>query len=189
VEALIDGTAAAGDLTRPTRFKRIELIPAHLKLAVPRGVELQLRSADVDAVLVDTPPDLENPIVRAALISSDFVLSPIIPEPFGAQSIVSLTQTLYGVAVASNPGLRLLGYLINQRQRLAVHGAVEEMLRRIHGGQVLATVIPSRVAFKEAIAAGQPVGRYAPKSAAAKSVKALWSEILTRIEASVREAA
>ncbi len=131
----------------------------------------------MDLQLLDTPPDLLNPIVRAALAAADFVLSPIVPEIMGVQSIVSVQKILHGVALATNPSLRLLGYVVNQRQRLTIHSEIEGMLRRMHGETVFRTVIPSLAAYKEARLAQTPICQHNPKSAAAKAIVALGQEL------------
>ena len=100
----------------------------------------------------------------------------------GVQSIVSVQRALHGVALATNPRLRLLGYVVNQRQRLSIHAAIEEMLRRLHGDNVFQTVIPSLAAFKEASLAQCPISEHNPKSAACKAIARLAEEILDRID-------
>lgn len=181
VEAVFGG-ADPEAVERETRFERITLIPAHLKLRVDRMAELNLRSRKADLTIVDTPPDLTNPMIRAALLTADFVVSPVDPEAFGAQSIVSVQQALHSVAIGFNPRLRLLGFVVNKRERLAVHGVVEDTLRRLHGDMIFGTTIPSLTAFKEAVLAGQPVTHYEEDSKAAVIIKTLAAEVFERIE-------
>lgn len=180
VEELFNG-ADPDAVERETRFKNISLVPAHLKLRIERNADLKLRGKSAHMTIVDTPPDLTNPMIRAALLTSDFVLSPVDPEAFGAQSIVSVQQALHAVAMAYNPALRLLGFAINKRERLAVHGVVEDTLRRLHGDNIFTTSIPSLTAFKEAVLAGKPVTEYDPDSKAAGVIKSFAEEAFERI--------
>lgn len=187
VEALFDG-ATVESIEQPTRIPGVSLIPAGLRFKPDAVLAIPIRSAGIDVVLVDSPPDTNNPAVRSALLVSDFVLSPVVPEPFGLQSIASVQQLLGSVCMASNPRLSLLGYVVAMKQRLAVHSAVSELLRRIHGGQVFTTEIPSTAAFKEAAAAGKTLIEYQPRGQAANSLRALWQEAGERIAQSSKSA-
>ena len=188
VEALTNGRRPA-EVERETRTPNLTIVPAHFRLELPRGTELDLSAADVAIQILDTPPDLLNPAIRAALLAANFALSPIVPEIAGIQSIASVQRALHATALASNPGLRLLGYAINLRQRLASHTAVEQMLRRLHGDTVLQTTIPSAAAFKEAYLAGRPIHEHDPRSQAAAAIRRLWEECLDRIANATPEAA
>lgn len=181
VESCFSG-ASPESVERKTKLERVSLLPAHLKLAVGRDVQFDLRTRKADITLVDTPPDLNNPVIRAALLTSDFVLSPVDPEAFGAQSVVSVQQALHSVAIGFNHRLRLLGFVINKRARLAVHGIIEDTLRRLHGSMIFDTVVPDLKDFKEAIVAGQPITSYQPSSKAAATLTELSGEIFRRIE-------
>ena len=181
VEACFGG-AAPEAVEVKTKVDGVTLLPAHLKLNVGRDAELNLRSAGPDITLVDTPPDLNNPVVRAALLTSDFVLSPVDPEAFGAQSVLSVQQALQAVAIGFNPRLRLLGFVVNKRARLAVHGIIEDTLRRLHGDTVFEAVVPDLKDFKEAILAGLPITSYQPGGKAAAALSRLSEEVFRRIE-------
>ena len=182
VEALLTGEKTAEQIERVTRINGIKLVPAHLKLHAAAGCDLELRSRTTDVTLLDLPPDVTNPIVRAALVETDFVLSPVICEPAGLESIASVQALLAGVALATNPRLTLLGYIVSMKQRLAVHNALEALLRRIHGEQVFRAAVPNLAAFKEAAVARQTVIEFASESSAAGAVRAVWSEVESRIE-------
>lgn len=182
VEAILTGSAKAEAVERPTRWDRITLIPSHLGLRPSASsVRAELRSDEADLTLIDTPPDTTSPLVRAALLASDFVVSPVDPEAFGAASVLSVQGLCYSVAVAHNPQLCLLGFVVNRRGRLAVHGVVEDALRRLHGEQIFHAAIPDLVTFKEAALAREPLSYYAPRSKAAAIVRGLGEEVLERI--------
>jgi cellulose biosynthesis protein BcsQ len=182
VEAIFSGRFTADQVARRTSIEGIELVPCHLTFEAPRKASIELATEQADVQLLDTPPNLLDPVVRAALAASDFVLSPIVPEILGVQSIVSVQRVLHGVALATNPRLRLLGYLVNQRRRLAIHGAIEEMLRRLHGDSVFMTTVPEAAAFKMALTDRKPIHARFPKSPAAAAIAEVWEEVLLRID-------
>lgn len=182
VEACFDGATPA-DIEAATPIDGVTLLPAHLQLGVGRGAQIDLRQNDVDVTLIDTPPDVRNPVIRAALLTANFVISPLVPEALAVQSIVSVHQALYTVSIASNPGLVMLGYLINMRQPLIGHTATENMLRQLHGNMVMDTVVRSLVGFKDSVAHSTPISRHRPKSKEADSIRQLWIEMLARIQA------
>ena len=55
------------------------------------------------------------------------------------------------------PRLRMLGYLVTLRQRLALHDAYEKQLRSLYGDLVFDAPFPLRKDFKEAIAERTPI--------------------------------
>jgi chromosome partitioning protein len=190
VEAVFGGVSSKS-VERPTRWDRITLVPSHLGLRPPASsARLELRSQEAELTLIDTPPDTTSPLVKAALLAADFVLSPVDPECFGAASVLSVQSLCYSVAVAHNPELCLLGFVVNRRARLAVHAVVEDTLRRLHGEQIFATAIPDLAAFKEAALAREPLSHYSPRSKAAAIIRGLGEEVMERIErAAARRAA
>lgn len=182
VEAVLAGGAAEA-VEKPTRWERITLLASHLKLRPANPDPSGLRSRTAELTILDTPPDLTSPLVRAALLAADFVLSPLDPEAFGAQSVLSVASALHSVAVAGNPSLRMLGYVLNRRERVAIHGVVEDTLRRLHGDMILRLVLANTAAIKEANLAREPITTYAPRSKAAAAIRELGEEIMNRIEA------
>ena len=80
-----------------------------------------------------------------------------------------------------NPSLRLLGYLLTRVARKAVHQLYEATVRDRYGLDVFAAKVPDAVAFLEAIAARLAVGKYKPKGAPAKAIRAIADEVLDRI--------
>jgi chromosome partitioning protein len=182
VEAVLAG-GRSDAVERETRWERITLLASHLKLRPANPVPTGLRSPTADLTILDTPPDLTNPLAKAALLAADFVVSPLDPEAFGAQSILAVAGALHSVGVSANPGLRMLGYVVNRRERLAVHAVVEDTLRRLHGDAVFRTVLANASAMKEACLAREPITSYAPRSKAAAAISELAEEVMERIAA------
>ena len=65
--------------------------------------------------------------------------------------------------------------------RLGVHQMYEQMLREMYGADVFSTTIPIAADYKEAITRRQPIAQYKPKSAAARTIKALAEELDRRL--------
>lgn len=190
VHSVLDGSRRAGEVIADTPIPGLRIIPSHQDLIAPADAVLDLGGVDADLIILDTPPDTRNPVVRAGLLAATTVLSPLVPEAWGVQSVAGVQQLLLSAGLVSNRSLVFAGFLIAMRQRIAMHDACEDVLRRLHGGLVFNTVVPSLAAFKEAAAAGVPITMHSPKSAASKVVRAAWGELLDRVAATAgRDAA
>ncbi len=150
--------------------------------ALQSSLRTFLREVDgqFDVTLIDCPPNLHL-CSWNALLAAEFVLVPLQPEDFGAQGITHIQRAIDLALAKHNPRLRMLGYLVTLRQKLALHDAYEHQLRSLYGDYVLANVFPSKKDFKEAIAEWKPIHFHRPKSAAAKELNAIAIEILERI--------
>jgi chromosome partitioning protein len=133
-----------------------------------------------DVTLIDCPPNLHL-CSWNALLAADFVLVPVQAEDFGAQGITHIQRAIDLALEKYNPNLRMLGYLVTLRQRLAIHDAYEQQLRKLYGTHVFETSFPLKKDFKEAIADRMPIHFLRPRSGAAKDVDAIASEILRRV--------
>lgn len=133
-----------------------------------------------DVIILDCPPNLHL-CSWNALLAADFAVVPVQPEDFGAQGITHIQRTFDLALEKYNPRLRMLGYLVTLRQRLALHDAYERQLRDLYGDQVFKAVFASKKDYKEAIAEWKPIHAIKPKCAAAKEVRAIAEEMLSRV--------
>lgn len=133
-----------------------------------------------DIILIDCPPNLHL-CSWNALLAADFVIVPVQAEDFGAQGITHIQRAIDLALEKYNPKLRMLGYLVTLRQRLAIHDAYEQQLRNLYGEYVFTNPFPLKKDFKEAIAERTPIHFIKPKGGAAKDVDAVAQEILARI--------
>jgi chromosome partitioning protein len=195
VAALFDDSLdpTPGEIVHPTLWENLFIVPASNDLTdhnTPRpedaGNQEALRDfltevrADFDLVLIDCPPNLQL-CSWAALLASDFVVVPVIPEDFSSQGLIYVQQAIDAAMIHRNPRLRLLGYMLTMYNRsLGIHRAYETSLRRQYGDLVLATAVPLATAFKESVTRRRPVGMDKSRSVAAESVKVLASELLVR---------
>jgi chromosome partitioning protein len=180
-----------------TNIEGLYLVPASDHLAdfnlprpeeQPDAMQTAIRSflreveKDFTFVIIDTAPQLQTLTTWASLVASDFVLSPIEPELFSAQSIAG-TDRILSAAQERNRGLSFLGYIVNRKQKQRrMHASFEDRLRAIHGDRVLDQTVTNLTAFAEAQAKRVPITSYDASSDAALMMKNLSREIVGRIE-------
>lgn len=174
---VIAGHKAAGRYNTPEPYEA----PADVQLCL-RSFLAEVRG-EYDVILIDNPPNL-NAASWAALIASDFLVVPVVPEDYGSSSLSPVFESVSLVLTGPNPHLRMLGMVLSMVQpRLAVHQLYEGTLRDQHGDGVFATRIPLAADVKEAISARKPITHYKPRGASAKVFKALADELFARMEA------
>ena len=172
---LIAGSMAAAKFNLPEPY----MAPMETQ-ALLRGFLQEVRN-DYDFILIDNPPNLQA-ASWSALVASDFLLVPLIPEDYGTMSLSPVLESIRLVASGPNPNVRLLGLVLTMVQpRLGVHIAFESVLRQVHGQGVFDAKVPMAADIKEAISHHQPVTHYKPKGASAKAFKQLVEEIMSRI--------
>lgn len=189
-QAVADRTRCAGDVARETAIPGLFIVPSYHDLRVQPEDALNLAGIEPEITIIDTPPDIRDGSTRTALMASNVVISPLVPEGWAMQSVPSVQQMLMGTGIVSNQHLHFAGWLLNNVQRCAMHGVCIDTMKRLHGAGVFEQMIPASVAFKEANSgAGRPITHHAPKSSAAKIIRAVYSELLTRIEQALERSA
>lgn len=183
-------------ILRPTTVERITLAPANESLAVHELPEpqktgpLQFALRDFlseasdrfEFILIDTPPYIYGLLAWSSLIASRYVITPLHPETFSAQSLIGVQRLISDVMQLGNPSLELLGYVINMREaRPVLHNLTESRVRQLHRAQVFDTVIPKATTYSEAVPFQKPVSDYQPQSKAAKTIEKLALELLQRV--------
>lgn len=185
-------------LIRPSSIPGVDVIPGSMAAARYNLPEPYLAPAEVqgclreflaevrdqyDFILIDNPPNLQA-ANWAAMIASDYLVVPLVPEDYGSMSLSPVLESIRLVASGPNPGVVMLGLVLTMVQpRLGVHIAYESVLRQIHGAGVFETRVPMAADIKEAISQRKAVTQYKPKGASAKVFKALVDEMLTKIAA------
>jgi chromosome partitioning protein len=196
-------TPGLTELSRPTGFPGLDIVPGSPRLArynVPESGlasrESQAALSDLiyearrgfDYILIDSPPTLSL-CSWAALAASDHLVVPLQAEDFGSQGIASILDFVDAVQAGPNPDLNLAGYLLTMfNPRLAIHKAYESMLRQLYGPGVFATTIPIGTDFKEAVAVRKPIVSHKPRGASAKAIKSLADELAIRLACPVQDA-
>lgn len=182
VQAVADRSRTAGDVVVETRVPGLLLLPSHPDLRIPPDAALNLSGLDPVVTIIDTPPDIRDCAIRCALLASHAAISPVVPESWSLQSVPEVQQLLMTTGVISNERLVFAGWLMSMVQRIGMHTVCEHTMRRLHGDTVYTATVPHAVMFKEAGAAGVPVTHHAPKSAAAKVMRAVYSETMERMQ-------
>ena len=164
----------------------ILLSTAELEFNVP-GREFLLKNQldqvkdRYDFIIIDTPPAL-NVLTVNAYVASEGLIIPMAPEILSLLGISQIRDTIETVRRYYNPGLEVLGILLNRYSlRLILNREVEDMAKSIAKNlhtKVFHTKIRSGVAVAESPAHGESVITYAPSSKPALDFQALVNELL-----------
>ena len=189
---LLDGAPLA-ELTRPTRFPNLDLVPAKPDLA---GAVVELARRDDadrylaealagatdawDFVFLDCPPSL-GPLTVNALAAADRVLVPVQAEYYALEGLAQLVESVDLIRVRLNPRLRIGGVLLTMvdgRTRLSAE--VSDEVRRHFGELVFSTVVPRSVRLAEAPSHGLPAIAYDRRSPGADAYWKVAMELVDR---------
>ena len=149
------------------------IVPTAPQCRLDQVRELSLRELPVDVVIVDTPPDVGAPVVRAALRQSDAVLAPVVVEAWGLEAAPEIVGAVRDAGRHDLP----VRFVVNLRQRRALHDAIETVLRREYRDAVLKAVVSNSAQVAESAARGAPLSAFAPRSACAKVMVSVWREV------------
>ncbi len=128
-----------------------------------------------DDVIIDCPPR-HGEIQRSALMVADMAILPCGPSSADAWALgASIDLVNEARTLRSDLEVRIL--ITRKQGRTALGRSAREELEK-SGIELLKTEVGYRVAFAEALGAGQGVTAYAPKDAAADETRALVSELL-----------
>lgn len=134
--------------------------------------------------LLDCPPAL-NEESAAALKVAHLALVPLQAEYAALRGLARLTDTLEVARARYNPGLRLKILLTMFDGRARHCAEVEAQVRKRFGAQVLEPVVRRSIAFAEASLAHQSILQFAPRSAGARTYRAVAQELQEPTEAPV----
>src|ERR671930_46569 len=190
---LIERSVGIHDVVIPTGVDDVDLLPSNIDLS---AAEVQLVSevgrehtlvrtlrpviADYDYVLIDCQPSLGLLTVNA-LAAADGVLIPLECEFFSLRGVALLIDTIDKVRERLNPKLDITGILATMYDPRTLHS--REVMARVveaFGETVFETVINRTVRFPETTVAGEPITRWAPRSAGAKAYRQLAREVIAR---------
>jgi chromosome partitioning protein len=173
---VVPGSKAAGRYNIPEPHEA----PAELQLCLQLFLD-EVRG-QYDVILIDNPPNL-CAASWAALLASDHVFVPVVPEDYGSASLSPVFESIRLVRSGPNPRLNLLGLVLSMVQpRLAVHQVYEATLRDLHGDGIFATRIMLAADIKEAVANRRPITHHKPRGASSKAFKALVEEMFARMD-------
>ena len=169
-----------------------DLLPSNILLSAAElefnkaGREFMLKTAlskvrdAYDYVIIDTPPAL-NLLTVNAYVAAHSLIIPMAPEVLSLLGVSQIKETIEGVREYYNPGLRVLGILLNRfSARFNLNREVLEMASQIAAQLdtvVFETKIRTSVTAAEAPAHGQSVVDYAPSSNPARDFEALCDQV------------
>lgn len=134
----------------------------------------QLPDAGYDYTVLDLP-GRDDVVCRAGLLIADAVIVPVQAGAIEAWALASTLKTI-GEARVIRPQLQPLIVINRDAPRTTMAKNTRQALEGC-GIQIARTTLGSRVAFVEAIAAGQGPSTYQPEGAAAKEIVNLVNEI------------
>jgi len=142
---------------------------------------------EFDYIFLDTPPSLGVLTVNA-LTAAQHLVIPMNPSLYSMQGTNDLLRTVSKVRANLNPGLSLLGVIINAYDSVPViTRQIREEIERSFADKMFATVLSKSIRIEEAIASGQGVihHRHLGASRAQEEVRALGDELLSRLGAAM----
>ena len=190
---LMEREAQIHDIIMRTSVDDVDLLPSNIDLS---AAEIQLVSEvgrehslvralqpvieQYDYILVDCQPSLGLLTVNA-LAAADGVIIPLECEFFSLRGVALLIDTIEKVRERLNPKLTITGILATMFDPRTLHS--REVMARVveaFGETVFDTVINRTVRFPETTVAGEPITRWAPRSAGAKAYRELAREVIAR---------
>jgi chromosome partitioning protein len=139
-----------------------------------------------ELIFIDTPPSLGVLTVNALAAASHLVV-PMNPSLYSMQGTNDLLRTVSKVRTNLNPGLSLLGVIINAFDSVpTITRQIRAEIEGSFGDKVFSTVLSKSIRIEEAIATRKGVIHHVHlgSSRVADEVKALGDELLSRLEAS-----
>ena len=174
--------------------KGLDFIGADIRLSsiAERGFQMTFRLKEYlenlspesyDYAVIDSLPSFGN-LHLAALTAAQYVLVPVRPSPYALYGMKDLFDTIDRAGKYMNPGLKVLGIVINKvdGRRLVMEREMEEIIRETYGGLVFKNTISRRVRYEESPVFQKSVIAYETKGVAAKEFRALSTEIVARIK-------
>lgn len=190
---LIMGNASFGELIRPTRIKKLDVIPASIdlvgcdiELSGVKEREYRLKKAlsrlegGYRYCVIDCPPSLGVLTVNA-LTASRWLIVPVQCEYYALEGIARLLKTVELVKKKFNPELEIAGFLFTMFDpRTKISKEVVEELKSHFGDKCFSTIVPRNVRLCEAPSYGLPILLYDARSAGAQAYRRLTLEVLKR---------
>jgi len=178
-------------------IKNLDLIPSHLELtfldldlvSVPARESVlknQISKSDLsyDFILIDCPPNLTL-APQNALIISDYIIVPVIPEIFpaiGLPLLVNRIRKWKKSFVECN--VDFLGMVFTKVDgRYSIHAQQMYALRKKNVIHCFSTIIPQNVDISKAVAESKPATIIYPNCAGIESYRNLVKEIILKIGA------
>lgn len=139
-----------------------------------RGDQLPKVAEAFNYAIIDCPPRHDT-IQRSALMAANLVVLPCGPSAADAWALASSVE-LVNEAQSLREDLQA-AILVTRKQARTTMGRSARAALEASGMNVLDTELCARVAYVEALAAGQGVSTYAPRDAASQEIRRLVTEL------------
>lgn len=190
---LVETKTTAEQIIIPAEEDGIDLIPASIDLAFaemympPLAREKvladKLRSVKdhYDFILIDTSPSYGTLVVNA-LAASDYLLTPVQPEPLCIFGLNLLVENLQEVKSRVHPDLKMLGFFVTLYDKSeAAHVQLTEKLKEDWGELVFTQVVRDSSLNDRSVIESRPIVASRPRSLLAQDYQALTDEVLSRV--------
>jgi cellulose biosynthesis protein BcsQ len=194
-KALIHGKRALDEAIKGTDFDNLDLIPADFtyrnmdllldsdgsggsgsspggKSARKLGKLLAPLAAEYDAVFLDCPPSISL-VSENVLHAADVIVVPLIPTTLSVRTVEQLATFVDGFN-GRRPDVVAFFSMVDRRKKLHREITEEKFPDRV---VVADTPIPALALIEKMSVERAPVSVFAPRSAAARAYRGLWSEI------------
>lgn len=169
------GIDIIGTQATPTAYD-IEALPL-VKAMNPRK-HLAALFDKYDYVIIDCPPTLGRRL-SAALMLSDFVVSPQKLSGYAVDGVVNLFKTIVQIQSGPQPKLQILGVIINEWRETAGQKETLNAISEVLGQHLFHHKIRNRAPYDVA-SRGVPVWETRGGQKASEEMQALFDEMLTR---------
>jgi chromosome partitioning protein len=180
----------ASEAIRPSRVKRVDILPADARLADATlllseqlGRERRLRQAlagydDYDFVVIDSAPQMSLVTVNVLNYAAELYV-PVDAGLYSIMGLARLGETVEQVRrFLDNRELRIAGMVVTRAMKNKATRDLEHQLREAYGDLVCQTVIPHSVRVEEAHARHRTVLEFDPRSAPSLAYDRLVMEVL-----------
>ena len=181
---LVSAKGALADHVRGTGLDAVHVVPAdfslrHLDVHLESTKEPTRRIAALldpvrdhyDLAILDCPPSISL-ASESVFGAADTLLVPVVPATLASRTLAQLTTFLDDQRDA--PAVSPFLSMVDRRKRL--HRELVDSLGS-EWPELLTTTIPAAAVIERMGEERQPLGRYAPSSAAARAYRKLWSEV------------
>lgn len=177
-----EGSCEKGRVEIVTSDGSLAEVEAKVSIGMYAKMKKALAQVDgkFDIAIIDCPPSL-NVFTINALVASTHVLIPTQPMCFSIVGMQSLMTTIEEAKQELNPGLSILGILLNQADRTTETTDAIAGLAGKHGSLFFTSRIPRGICVERAIQRGIPVWKFDATHQASVAMKAVVDEFTSRI--------
>lgn len=139
-----------------------------------------------DFVFIDNNPSL-NLLSKNALIASDYVLIPTVPDLLSTDGIFETLDTISKVKKRLNKNLEVLGILFTLTNEREVNDKqyIQQNKEDVSGIYFFEQTIPKSTEFKKGLNESKPITQYNPANPVAIAYEKVTEEILERLQVSI----